>query len=157
MTLNITSWTNTEIVVSGFTGSYGSGNWKLNSGDIVDVQVWNAQSGEGPSICSRIVNDQTAKLCSSLEPQVQSVNISGIWKEANTGYVYKINQTSNEFTWAVVSPIRESARGSISGNLVVATYNGDNGVATVPGIIVLDNRNRASEIRWNNGAVFRRQ
>jgi hypothetical protein len=109
------------------------------------------------SDCSRIVNDQTAKLCSSLEPQVQSVNISGIWKEASSGYVYKINQTGNEFTWAVVSPIRESARGSISGNLVVATYNGDNGVATVPGTIVLDNRNRASEIRWNNGAVFRRQ
>ena len=63
VTLNITSWTDTEIVVSGFTGSYGASNWTLDRRDVVSVQVWNPQSGKRPSVCSRIVNDRAQRLC----------------------------------------------------------------------------------------------
>jgi hypothetical protein len=47
--LNITSWTDTQISIQGFTGPYGSNGWLLNNGDQALVQVWNAQTGAGPA------------------------------------------------------------------------------------------------------------
>jgi hypothetical protein len=47
--LNITSWIDTQITISGLTGSYGSSGYALNSGDQAQVQVWNAQTGAGPA------------------------------------------------------------------------------------------------------------
>ena len=44
MTVGVKRWTNTEIVVSGFGGSYGGG-WSLANGDKVEIDVWNAQTG----------------------------------------------------------------------------------------------------------------
>ncbi|RZD18142.1 MAG: hypothetical protein EVG15_07365 [Candidatus Acididesulfobacter diazotrophicus] len=41
--LYITSWTNNEIIINGFTGSYGNGSWSLMPGDDVTVRVWNPQ------------------------------------------------------------------------------------------------------------------
>jgi hypothetical protein len=49
VTLNVTSWTNTQIVIQGFTGAYGQNNWVLHPGDQVQVSVWNPQSGAGPA------------------------------------------------------------------------------------------------------------
>jgi len=42
VTLNVTSWTDTQIVIEGFTGSYGSNNWVFQPGDQVVVGVSNA-------------------------------------------------------------------------------------------------------------------
>jgi hypothetical protein len=46
VTLSVTRWTDTEIVVTGFGGAYGGG-WQLRDGDQVEVAVWNAQTGAG--------------------------------------------------------------------------------------------------------------
>ena len=48
--VDVESWTDTEIVVSGFSGEYGQNGWKLNPGDLVEVAVWNPQSGVGPAL-----------------------------------------------------------------------------------------------------------
>jgi DNA-binding winged helix-turn-helix (wHTH) protein len=50
VTVDVESWTDTEIVVSGFGGDYGLKGWKLTAGDDVEVAVWNPQSGVGPSL-----------------------------------------------------------------------------------------------------------
>ncbi|MCL4498605.1 MAG: IPT/TIG domain-containing protein [Deltaproteobacteria bacterium] len=42
VTINVSSWTNSEIVINGFTGSYGGG-WSFEPGDQVEVMVWNPQ------------------------------------------------------------------------------------------------------------------
>lgn len=47
--LTVIRWTDSEIVVTGFTGKYGHGAWKLNSGDAIEVAVWNPQTGAGPA------------------------------------------------------------------------------------------------------------
>ena len=49
VTLDVKSWEDTQIVVSGFSGAYGAGEWKLNPGDAIEVAVWNPQSGHGPA------------------------------------------------------------------------------------------------------------
>jgi hypothetical protein len=48
LTLVVASWSDPQIVVSGFGSQYGS-PWKLRVGDLVTFQVWNPQSGSGPS------------------------------------------------------------------------------------------------------------
>jgi hypothetical protein len=57
VTLNVASWTNTRIVISGFTGLYGRNNWVFRPGDHVVVSVWNANQNppESPSTFTVIV------------------------------------------------------------------------------------------------------
>ncbi|RZD17265.1 MAG: hypothetical protein EVJ46_03265 [Candidatus Acididesulfobacter guangdongensis] len=42
--LYISSWTNNEIVINGFTGSYGNGSWSLMPGDQITIKIWNSRS-----------------------------------------------------------------------------------------------------------------
>jgi hypothetical protein len=44
-TLHITSWTNTQIIISGFSGDYGTFGWTLSQGDHIEIDIWNAQTG----------------------------------------------------------------------------------------------------------------
>jgi hypothetical protein len=55
--MSVSQWTNTQIVISGFTGKYGPPKNVLNDGDSVTVEVWYAQKkGKGPSsTCSLVV------------------------------------------------------------------------------------------------------
>ncbi len=43
ITVHVTKWTDTEIVLHGFGGDYG-GWWSLAAGDNVEIDVWNAQT-----------------------------------------------------------------------------------------------------------------
>jgi uncharacterized protein (TIGR03437 family) len=45
VTISVTSWTGSQIVIQGFQGSYGQNGWSLHAGDQVEVQVWNPQTG----------------------------------------------------------------------------------------------------------------
>jgi hypothetical protein len=61
VTLNVESWQDAQIVISGFSGAYGSGEWKLDKGDEIEIAVWNPQSGHGPAIYHLIVSGSPAK------------------------------------------------------------------------------------------------
>jgi DNA-binding winged helix-turn-helix (wHTH) protein len=50
VTIDVESWTDTEIVISGFSGEYGLKTWKLAGGDDLEVAIWNPQSGMGPTL-----------------------------------------------------------------------------------------------------------
>jgi len=50
VTLNVQRWEDAQIVVTGFSGAYGSREWKLNAGDDIEVAIWNPQSGRGPAL-----------------------------------------------------------------------------------------------------------
>ena len=60
--LNITQWTDSQILISGFTGKYG--NFSLHVGDNLLIKVWNAPSGLGPSsfslVCGAATNSSTS-------------------------------------------------------------------------------------------------
>lgn len=49
VTLNVISWSDTQIVISGFTGHYGTQGWMLYAGDAIKIQVWNAPSKGEPA------------------------------------------------------------------------------------------------------------
>jgi hypothetical protein len=49
ITIQVSSWNDTAITFTGFTGQYGSLSWVLSPGDQVRIQVWNAQTGAGPA------------------------------------------------------------------------------------------------------------
>jgi len=53
--VDVGSWTDSEIVVSGFSGEYGINGWKLDAGDRVEIAVWNPQSGVGPALFHAVV------------------------------------------------------------------------------------------------------
>ena len=46
VTLTVSSWTDAQIVITGFAGSYGA-NHCIRAGDQLSVSVWNVQTGAG--------------------------------------------------------------------------------------------------------------
>ncbi len=48
VTLSVASWSDSEIVVAGFSGAYGTRGWKLSVGDEIEIAVWNPQTQAGP-------------------------------------------------------------------------------------------------------------
>jgi hypothetical protein len=63
VTCNLPSWTNTGIIVDGFTGAYGQNGWVFSNGDHIEIQVWNPQSGKGPATCEVVVGSGAATNC----------------------------------------------------------------------------------------------
>lgn len=62
ITVNVTSWTDNQIVVSGFTGDYYDYgppyDWTLEPGDSVTIFVWNPQNDVGPATFSVTVGSE---------------------------------------------------------------------------------------------------
>jgi hypothetical protein len=64
ITLDVSSWTDSRIVVDGFEGSYGNQQygWYLSPGDELQIRVWNAQLGTGPSYITQTVDMEVGGL-----------------------------------------------------------------------------------------------
>jgi hypothetical protein len=60
VTLSVASWTDSEIVVTGFSGAYGTRGWKLSAGDEVEIAVWNPQTHAGPGTYRLHVSEESA-------------------------------------------------------------------------------------------------
>lgn len=50
VTLNVTSWTDNQIAISGYSGEYGDPRWTYDIGDEIEIRVWNANTGIGPAV-----------------------------------------------------------------------------------------------------------
>jgi uncharacterized repeat protein (TIGR03803 family) len=49
VTLDVTSWSDSLITMTSFGGAYGTGNQSLLAGDVLSIEVWNAQTFAGPA------------------------------------------------------------------------------------------------------------
>jgi hypothetical protein len=49
VTLSVSRWTDSEIVVTEFAGAYGQNAWELKPNDEFEVAVWNPQTAAGPA------------------------------------------------------------------------------------------------------------
>lgn len=61
VTLTVDRWLNSEILVTGFRGSYGQNGWELKPGDEIEIAVWNPQTGAGPALYRLRVSAGTEK------------------------------------------------------------------------------------------------
>jgi hypothetical protein len=70
VTLIVMQWEDSRITLGGFSGDWGTHNWFLSKGDKEQIEIWNAQSGDGPAIeYVKIRGASTAvTLSSSLNP-----------------------------------------------------------------------------------------
>jgi hypothetical protein len=70
ITLIVNSWSNTKIVLGGFSGAWGEAgyDYTLAVGDPVEVQVWNAQTGVGPSNFDSTVSTVPTKTALTSSP-----------------------------------------------------------------------------------------
>ena len=83
VTLNIASWSDSQIVISGFTGKYG--DFSLAAGDSISINVWNVPSKTGPAsytvACGSISSKSETPVInnvSKISPvQTQTITISG--------------------------------------------------------------------------------
>lgn len=55
VTLDVASWSEKKIVITGFTGGYGESYWVLHKGDNLEINVWNAQTHNGPATMNKRV------------------------------------------------------------------------------------------------------
>ena len=83
-TLAVSSWTDTQIVLSGLSGAYGTHGWCIRPGDQLSVRVWNATNGNGPSVYPIAASSGTdtcapaIKSVSAILPQqTQTITITG--------------------------------------------------------------------------------
>ena len=65
VTCDISSWSDSEIVFSGYTGDYGQNTWTVTEGDQIKIQVWNPQSDRGPATCTVVAGSGSPANCSS--------------------------------------------------------------------------------------------
>ncbi len=63
VTCDISSWTNTTVIFSGFAGDYGQYTWAVARGDKIEIQVWNPQSGRGPATCEVVAGGSGSTGC----------------------------------------------------------------------------------------------
>ena len=76
--LSISSWTNTQVVISGLTGAYGDFGWVLNSGDKVTISVSNPQTNAGPYTCTNIIVGAGPTSCGTVpEAATPTFNVPG--------------------------------------------------------------------------------
>ena len=83
--LNISQWTDGEIIISGFSGTYGQ-TYSLNVGDKISISIWNVPSGTGPAsyqiVCGAPTNATSAtpvitSVSKISATQTQNITIEG--------------------------------------------------------------------------------
>jgi hypothetical protein len=63
VTCHISSWTDNSITFSGYTGAYGQDGFVVAQGELINVQVWNPQSGSGPATCQVVAGGGSPTSC----------------------------------------------------------------------------------------------
>jgi hypothetical protein len=57
VTISVSSWTDSQIVITGFSGAYGQMGLAFNAGNNVTIYVWNPQTGAGPAAFNLVVTN----------------------------------------------------------------------------------------------------
>ena len=70
VTLIVHEWTDTKIVLGGFSGAWGTHDYTIAVGDTIQVEVWNPQSGLGPAeiTTTAVAEPTTTTLTSAPNP-----------------------------------------------------------------------------------------
>lgn len=138
VTLNVASWSDNQISISGFSGSYGSGSWTLHYGDTIYVYVWNPQTGKGPATYTTTVGmDTTTTPTVNLSPSTvngMAATINGNWNFPNRVSKVTVDWGDNSGIVTINSQSQYthtySQYGTYTETLTVYDINGLSGSAT---------------------------
>lgn len=80
VTLDVSKWIDSEIVITGFDGSYG-GDWSLQYGDTVNVYVWNSPTNKWLQYATTVSLDKnTIPTLYFNAPTIKGLSVSIDWK-----------------------------------------------------------------------------
>jgi hypothetical protein len=103
------------------------------------------------------MNQTTTPDISGTMNQTTTPDISGTWSN-QVGVVLRITQQGKQFSYEVDPRLyKEKATGRIDGLNVYGKWEGDKGTGEITGKILLGEGNRAEQIQWLNGAVFKKR
>jgi hypothetical protein len=94
ITLNVTSWTDTRIVIAGLTGNWSS--HQIREGDRIKLQVWNPQTKAGPAAFETRVGQSTPATTPGIGPTPANNRVP-INREFDNGGEFIITLTSFDF------------------------------------------------------------
>jgi hypothetical protein len=84
VTLSVSSWTDTQIVLAGLSGTYSASGHCIRPGDQLSIKVWNAQTGSGPATYALVASGGTdtcvttiTSVSAILPQQTQTITITG--------------------------------------------------------------------------------
>lgn len=87
VTLIVQQWSDSKIILGGFSGQWGEYNYTLAVGDSVQLEVWNPQTGAGPAqVTETVVGEETTTtLTSSPNPSAdhEAVTFTATVSSAN--------------------------------------------------------------------------
>jgi protein involved in polysaccharide export with SLBB domain len=93
VTLAVTSWTDSQIVLAGLSGTYSPNGHCIRPGDQLSVKVWNAQTGSGPATYTLVASGGTDNCATTitsvsaiLPKQTQTITITGAGFGSQTPY-----------------------------------------------------------------------
>jgi hypothetical protein len=128
VTLIVNKWDNTEIVLGGFSGKWGTSNFTLAKGNVEWVRVWNAQTGKGPAAKKVTVSAAAATVASSRNPSVYGESVT---------FTAEVDSAHDGETVLFMNGATELGRGTLSGGLASFTTSaleaGSNSIRAVYG------------------------
>ncbi len=98
VTLVVQSWSDSSIVLGGFSGAWGSNNSTLDNGDEVQVYVWNAQSGSGPASITTFVTGWFTNVPGSLS-QISVGADGSVWGINSSQQIFTYDYPSESWTY----------------------------------------------------------
>jgi hypothetical protein len=110
VTLAVSSWTDTQIVLTGFSGGYSPDGHCIRPGDQLTLQVWNALTGAGPAVYWMNAATEETDSCQTkitsvsaiTAAQTQTIDIRGVgfgFQEGYTGDSNRIELTDVTGNW----------------------------------------------------------
>jgi len=96
VTLIVESWSDSSIVLGGFSGAWGSNGWTLNRGDEVRIDIWDAESGNGPASITTTVVTQLLQITTTSVPNATSGQPYSATLSASGG-------SGSGYTWSLSS------------------------------------------------------
>ena len=120
--LAVSSWTDSQIVIIGFTGGYGK--YTLNTGDHTELFLWNPQTGVGPATYENVVQAATSTTSPppSITPgSVVTASAFGAFTSAAAGTwieIYGSNLAVDTRGWSVADFSGKNAPTSLDGTSV---------------------------------------
>jgi hypothetical protein len=120
--------------------------WAQNAGSSGAGMAWIDGAAEGGSLSGSAGPGVSSSAC----------DISGQWRGSD-GSTFAVSQSGRNYSWTMIGPGYETARGTIDGRSLTLSWSGDiHAQGTATGEAFCDSGGHATRINWSNDTFFTR-